>query len=150
MINMEDGKHHHHHPVNTTIKMRPARAVFLTHSQLFTRFHSPLCLLSQCKGEEFEDVMNEISLLERCKHDGIVAYFGSFVKNKTIWICMEFCGGGSVADAYAKLQRGLDEKSIAHITYQSLQALEYLHQAHLVHRDIKVCVCVCVEVCVCV
>eukprot|EP00043_Microstomoeca_roanoka_P006261 m.61501 g.61501 ORF g.61501 m.61501 type:complete len:755 (-) comp13344_c1_seq1:176-2440(-) len=88
-------------------------------------------------GEEFDDVMNEIALLERCKHEGVVGYFGSFVKNRSIWICMEFCGGGSVADAYAKLKQGLTESQIAHVTYYSLEALEYLHQSHLVHRDIK-------------
>eukprot|EP01147_Barroeca_monosierra_P005365 gene5365-7115_t len=88
-------------------------------------------------GEEFDDVLNEIALLERCQHDGIVAYFGSFVKNRTIWICMEYCGGGSVADAYSKLKQSLSEEQIAHITLQSLHALQYLHDSHLVHRDIK-------------
>ena len=45
------------------------------------------------KGEEFDDVQNEIAMLEQCHHGNIVSYFGSFIKNKTMWICMEFCGG---------------------------------------------------------
>eukprot|EP00056_Hartaetosiga_gracilis_P002331 m.52677 g.52677 ORF g.52677 m.52677 type:complete len:743 (-) comp11007_c0_seq1:1535-3763(-) len=88
-------------------------------------------------GEEFEDVVNEIAILEKCNDPAIVGYFGSFIKNRTIWIAMEFCDGGSVADAYTKLKKGLKEAEIAHITYQSLAGLKYLHASHLVHRDIK-------------
>jgi serine/threonine protein kinase len=51
-------------------------------------------------GEEFADVENEIAMLEECNHENIVAYYGSFIKNNTMWICMEFCGGGSVSDMY--------------------------------------------------
>lgn len=36
------------------------------------------------------------------------------------------------------MNRALDEDVISHVTYHSLQGLEYLHSSHLVHRDIKV------------
>ena len=36
--------------------------------------------------------------------ENIVAYYGSFIKQKTMWICMEFCGAGSVSDMYNQLQ----------------------------------------------
>lgn len=49
-------------------------------------------------GEEFADIENEIAILDQCNHENIVAYYGSFMKHKTMWICMEFCGGGSVSD----------------------------------------------------
>lgn len=29
-----------------------------------------------------------------------MAYYGSFIKASTMWICMEFCAGGSVSDMY--------------------------------------------------
>ena len=36
----------------------------------------------------------------RPPQENIVAYYGAFIKSKTMWICMEFCGGGSVSDMY--------------------------------------------------
>ncbi|EDQ91779.1 uncharacterized protein MONBRDRAFT_14676 [Monosiga brevicollis MX1] len=88
-------------------------------------------------GDELEDVQNEIRMLESCKHDNIVAYFGAFQRGHTMWIAMEYCGGGSVSDIYNKNCTPLEEDVIAHITFYSLLGLEYLHQSHLVHRDIK-------------
>ena len=67
-----------------------------------------------------------------------MAYYGSFMKGKTMWICMEFCGGGSVSDMYNGLQHGLSEPEIAGIMFYSLKGLDYLHHQHKVHRDIKV------------
>lgn len=54
-----------------------------------------------------------------------------------MWICMEYCGGGSVSDMYNGLQRGLKEAEIRGIMIESLKGLEYLHKEHKVHRDIK-------------
>eukprot|EP00039_Didymoeca_costata_P015979 m.278876 g.278876 ORF g.278876 m.278876 type:complete len:734 (+) comp16319_c0_seq8:515-2716(+) len=88
-------------------------------------------------GEDFADIENEISILETCNHENIVAYYGSFVKNKTMWICMEFCGGGSCSDMYNALQSPLFEPEIANIMFYSLKGLDYLHKQHKVHRDIK-------------
>eukprot|EP00729_Bicosta_minor_P032277 gene32277-11720_t len=88
-------------------------------------------------GEDFTDVENEIQILEECHHDNIVAYYGSFMKDKTLWITMEFCGGGAVSDIYNNQQRALAEPEIACIMYYSLKGLEYLHKSHNVHRDVK-------------
>ena len=87
-------------------------------------------------GEEFDDILNEISMLETCHHENIVAFYGAFIKAKTMWICMEFAGAGSVSDLYSTLG-ALKESEIAHITYYSLKGLEYLHAQHKMHRDIK-------------
>lgn len=88
-------------------------------------------------GEDFQDIQNEIAMLEQCKHENIVAYFGSFIKNKSMWICMEFCGAGSVSDMYSTLGRPLEEMEICQIVMYSLRGLEYLHKSHMMHRDIK-------------
>eukprot|EP00047_Mylnosiga_fluctuans_P002871 m.226275 g.226275 ORF g.226275 m.226275 type:complete len:777 (+) comp11404_c0_seq1:48-2378(+) len=94
-------------------------------------------LINMEDGEDFQDVQNEIAMLEQCKHENIVAYYGSFTKAKTMWICMEFCGAGSVSDMYSSLGKPLDEIEIAHIMMYSLRGLEYLHKSHMMHRDIK-------------
>eukprot|EP00041_Stephanoeca_diplocostata_P012799 m.215350 g.215350 ORF g.215350 m.215350 type:complete len:731 (-) comp19094_c0_seq1:169-2361(-) len=88
-------------------------------------------------GEEYADIENEISMLETCDHENVVAYYGSFRKDNVMWICMEFCGGGSVSDIYNGLQTHLSEPEICAVMYFSLKGLQYLHKEHKIHRDIK-------------
>uniref|UniRef100_A0A8C0R619 Mitogen-activated protein kinase kinase kinase kinase n=1 Tax=Canis lupus dingo TaxID=286419 RepID=A0A8C0R619_CANLU len=51
-------------------------------------------------GEDFAVVQQEIIMMKDCKHPNIVAYFGSYLRRDKLWICMEFCGGGSLQDIY--------------------------------------------------
>ena len=75
---------------------------------------------SSIAGEEYTDVENEIAMLEKCKSEYVVAYYGSFLKTKTIWICMEFCGGGSVADIMNSQGTPFAENELLNILYYSL------------------------------
>uniref|UniRef100_A0A673L9B4 non-specific serine/threonine protein kinase n=1 Tax=Sinocyclocheilus rhinocerous TaxID=307959 RepID=A0A673L9B4_9TELE len=51
-------------------------------------------------GEDFAVVQQEIIMMKDCKHSNIVAYFGSYLRRDKLWICMEYCGGGSLQDIY--------------------------------------------------
>eukprot|EP01107_Rhizomastix_libera_P000162 TRINITY_DN1031_c0_g1_i1.p1 TRINITY_DN1031_c0_g1~~TRINITY_DN1031_c0_g1_i1.p1 ORF type:complete len:652 (-),score=138.08 TRINITY_DN1031_c0_g1_i1:75-2030(-) len=85
-----------------------------------------------------EDVRREIEFLQGCKHENIVNYYGSYFKDESLWIAMEYCGGGSVSDICARLQVGLSECQIAVVLRESLKGLHYLHrEKNIVHRDIK-------------
>ncbi|XP_025020912.1 mitogen-activated protein kinase kinase kinase kinase 1 isoform X2 [Python bivittatus] len=53
-----------------------------------------------------------------------------------LWICMEFCGGGSLQDIY-QVTGPLSELQIAYICRETLQGLSYLHNQGKIHRDIK-------------
>ena len=37
-------------------------------------------------------------MMKDCRHPNIVAYFGSYLRRDKLWICMEYCGGGSLQD----------------------------------------------------
>ncbi|KAG7235442.1 hypothetical protein INR49_002673 [Caranx melampygus] len=62
----------------------------------------------------------EITMMKECKHKNIVAYFGSYHRNTKLWICMEFCGGGSLQDIY-HVTGPLKEKQIAYVCRETLQ-----------------------------
>uniref|UniRef100_A0A673AE51 Mitogen-activated protein kinase kinase kinase kinase 2 n=1 Tax=Sphaeramia orbicularis TaxID=375764 RepID=A0A673AE51_9TELE len=78
----------------------------------------------------------EITMMKECKHKNIVAYFGSYHRNTKLWICMEYCGGGSLQDIY-HVTGPLKEKQIAFVCRETLQGLYHLHETGKMHRDIK-------------
>ncbi|KTF92105.1 hypothetical protein cypCar_00008366 [Cyprinus carpio] len=88
-------------------------------------------------GEDFAVVQQEIIMMKDCKHSNIVAYFGSYLRRDKLWICMEYCGGGSLQDIY-HVTGPLTESQIAYVTRETLQGLFYLHNKGKMHRDIKV------------
>ncbi|XP_055519774.1 mitogen-activated protein kinase kinase kinase kinase 5-like [Leucoraja erinacea] len=86
--------------------------------------------------DDFSVIQQEISIVKSCMHQNIVAYHGSYIRSNKLWICMEFCGGGSLQDIY-HVTGPLSELQIAYISRETLQGLEYLHNQGKIHRDIK-------------
>lgn len=95
-------------------------------------------LISLVEGEEgYEEIRGEIEMLQQCSHPNVVRYLGSYQAEEYLWIVMEYCGGGSVADLMNVTEEPLDENQIAYICRESLKGLSYLHSIFKVHRDIK-------------
>ncbi|XP_030008853.1 mitogen-activated protein kinase kinase kinase kinase 5 isoform X4 [Sphaeramia orbicularis] len=86
--------------------------------------------------DDFSIIQQEIIIVKSCKHPNIVAYYGSYIRANKLWICMEFCGGGSLQDIY-HVTGPLSEPQIAYICREMLQGLDYLHAQKKIHRDIK-------------
>ncbi|XP_076584844.1 mitogen-activated protein kinase kinase kinase kinase 3-like isoform X1 [Chaetodon auriga] len=87
-------------------------------------------------GEDFAVLQQEILMMKDCKHSNIVAYYGSYLCREKLWICMEFCGGGSLQDIY-HITGPLTEAQIAYVLRETLQGLFYLHSRGKMHRDVK-------------
>ena len=51
-------------------------------------------------GDDFSIIQQEIVMMKDCRHTNIVQYFGSYLRRDKLWICMEYCGGGSLQDIY--------------------------------------------------
>lgn len=51
-------------------------------------------------GDDFGVIQQEILMMKDCRHPNIIAYYGSYLRRDKLWICMEFCGGGSLQDIY--------------------------------------------------
>ncbi|XP_059186495.1 mitogen-activated protein kinase kinase kinase kinase 5-like [Centropristis striata] len=86
--------------------------------------------------DDFSIIQQEIVIVKSCKHSNIVKYYGSYIRATKLWICMEFCGGGSLQDVY-HVTGPLSEPQIALICREMLQGLDYLHAQKKIHRDIK-------------
>ncbi|XP_011075691.1 serine/threonine-protein kinase STE20 [Sesamum indicum] len=95
-------------------------------------------VISLSEGEEgYEEIRGEIEMLQQCSHPNVVRYLGSYQGEEFLWIVMEYCGGGSVADLMNVTDEPLEEYQIAYICREALKGLSYLHSIFKVHRDIK-------------
>lgn len=106
-------------------------------------------------GDDFAVIQQEILMMRDCRHPNIIAYFGSYLRRDKLWICMEYCGGGSLQDIYhskfkllqyslgqlvidlISVTGPLTENQIAYMSRETLLGLSYLHGMGKMHRDIK-------------
>lgn len=81
-------------------------------------------------------IKDEMRVLESVDHPNVVSYYGIEVHRDRVYIFMEFCSGGSLANL---LEHGRieDEQVIMVYALQLLEGLAYLHEVKIAHRDIK-------------
>ncbi|XP_077093169.1 STE20-like serine/threonine-protein kinase isoform X5 [Siphateles boraxobius] len=81
--------------------------------------------------------MVEIEILASCDHHYIVKLLDAFYYESKLWIFIEFCAGGAVDAVMLELERPLTEPQIRVVCKQTLEALVYLHENKIIHRDLK-------------
>ncbi|XP_049309310.1 mitogen-activated protein kinase kinase kinase kinase 5 isoform X4 [Bactrocera dorsalis] len=86
--------------------------------------------------DDIQIIQQEIIMMRDCRHKNIITYYGSYLRRDKLWICMEYCGGGSLQDIY-QVTGPLTEQQIAYMCRETLKGLEYLHTMGKMHRDIK-------------
>ncbi|OQR98450.1 protein kinase [Achlya hypogyna] len=89
----------------------------------------------EADDKDMAELSKEIQILEKCQSPFIVQYHGSLLHDDGMWIEMEFCEAGSVADLLRV--SALSEKEVAAICANIVKGLAYLHDQRNIHRDIK-------------
>ncbi|MEW5297545.1 MAG: hypothetical protein WDW36_000750 [Sanguina aurantia] len=86
--------------------------------------------------DDIEDIHKEITALAGCRCSNITDFYGAVLApgSSELLIIMELMSA-SVADMVHHC--GLEERSLAFILQQVLQALSYLHAQRRIHRDVK-------------
>uniref|UniRef100_A0A2D4ITI1 Serine/threonine-protein kinase Nek4 n=1 Tax=Micrurus lemniscatus lemniscatus TaxID=129467 RepID=A0A2D4ITI1_MICLE len=95
--------------------------------------------LKHAASRERKAAEQEAQLLSQLKHPNIITYRESWEGDDgLLYIVMGFCEGG---DLYHKLkeQKGqlLPESQVVEWLVQIAMALQYLHEKHILHRDLK-------------
>lgn len=88
--------------------------------------------------EDIGLLAQEIFFLAQLKSPYITNYLTTVVEDVSMWIVMEYCGGGSCADLIKYCYKtGLPEIKVSFIVQNVLLGLQYLHDQKKIHRDVK-------------
>jgi len=80
----------------------------------------------------------EISIMMNSIHPNIVAYHESYLVKSELFVAMEFMDGGCLTEVLDQFDTiRMTEQQIAYVIRCTLLALQYVHNFHRVHRDIK-------------
>ena len=80
--------------------------------------------------------VKEAKNLAQMNHPHIVKVVDVFEENDTVYYVMQYLSGGSLTD-YVKQHGALDEAIAIKYIQQIGSALEYMHQRHICHYDVK-------------
>ncbi|XP_066936555.1 mitogen-activated protein kinase kinase kinase 2-like isoform X2 [Clytia hemisphaerica] len=86
--------------------------------------------------QEVEILHREINLYKTLKHQRIVCYYGSIQDTKSLSIFMEYMEGGSLHERISR-SGAMSEDDVRKYSRQMLEGLDYLHNNHIIHRDVK-------------
>ncbi|KAL2368184.1 AGC/PKA protein kinase [Blastomyces gilchristii SLH14081] len=88
------------------------------------------------KMKQVEHTNDERKMLQRVKHPFLITLWGTFQDAKNLYMVMDFVEGGELFSLLRKSQRFPNPVAKFYAAEVTL-ALEYLHDHHIVYRDLK-------------
>ena len=92
--------------------------------------------IEKVKENEIDDleIKNEIDILKKLDHPNIVKIYEFYNTLTDFYIVTEYCKKGEL---YSYIKRSYSENQLAVLFYQVFSGLYYLHDHHILHRDLK-------------
>ena len=92
------------------------------------------------KEEALINFKNECKILRESDHPNIVKLYEIFETDKSFYLIMENCDGGSLSikiDERINHKKPFDENILSELFRQIASAIKYIHDKNICHRDLK-------------
>jgi serine/threonine protein kinase len=95
--------------------------------------------MSSASPQDSDAFCQELRLMSTLRHDHIIRYYYAELdtQEKCVNLWMEFMHGGSLSALSQKLDDRLNESCARRYVRQIVKGLAFLHEHHVIHRDIK-------------
>jgi mitogen-activated protein kinase kinase len=91
-------------------------------------------VLIDAKPSVRKQILRELQIMHDCKSPYIISFYGAFVADPNICICMEFMDKGSLDGVYKKIGP-IDIEVVGKVALAVLEGLMYLYDVHrIIHR----------------
>ncbi|XP_055880742.1 MAP/microtubule affinity-regulating kinase 3-like isoform X14 [Biomphalaria glabrata] len=91
---------------------------------------------TQLNPSSLQKLFREVRIMKLLDHPNIVKLFEVIETEKTLYLVMEYASGGEVFD-YLVAHGRMKEKEARAKFRQIVSSVQYCHQKHIVHRDLK-------------
>ena len=101
-----------------------------------TGIYAAMKKIEKLKENEIDDleIKNEINILKKLDHPNIVKIYEFYDTLSDFYIVTEYCKKGEL---YGYIKNYYSENQLAVLFYQVFSGLSYLHENHILHRDLK-------------
>ncbi|EGO24145.1 hypothetical protein SERLADRAFT_470947 [Serpula lacrymans var. lacrymans S7.9] len=94
-------------------------------------------VLIDAKPSVRKQILRELHIMHDCHSKYIISFYGAFLSDPNICICMEYMDKGSLDGIYKKIG-AIDIEVVGKVALAVLEGLTYLYDVHrIIHRDIK-------------
>jgi len=88
------------------------------------------------KNTDDDEMFNEVSIHCQLSHPNIITFREIFDGPKSYFVVLDLATGGELFDRIIEIQR-FPEKEALHVMLQVLSGVKYMHDLHIVHRNLK-------------
>ncbi|EJC98130.1 Pkinase-domain-containing protein [Fomitiporia mediterranea MF3/22] len=94
-------------------------------------------VLIDAKPSVRKQILRELQIMHDCHSGYIISFYGAFLSDPNVCMCIEFMDKGSLDGIYKRIG-AIDIDVVGRVALAVLEGLTYLYDVHrIIHRDIK-------------